>query len=280
MNNRKKILILGGEGFIGRNIAKHLSIENDCFSLGIEKSPFIERKDEFMEGNPYKDKISGEYDVVIHLIDNATAQDDFKQQELNLLKNITFVDTGHCILFSSAVIYANPDSEYAKRKILLEETCKAYCKKNNINLTIFRLFNIYGEYQIPFKQGSLVANLLVNYLDDATTEINDMSAERDFIFASDMVKFIKYAIDNSYFGCTDLATEKLIKVGELIDIIENEVVMEKIKINDKGNKEDVVCPIAKNNLIGKIILTPIEEGLRKTLDFYRNNMYIINQNKK
>ncbi len=269
MNNKKKILILGGEGFIGRNIAKYLPHDYSCFSLGVEKSLFNERNDVFIKGNPYLDTIPDEYDVIIHLIDNAVSQDEFKNQELKLLKNISFSKAGHCILFSSAVIYANPNSDYAKRKILLEDIYKEYCQKNNLSLTIFRLFNIYGEFQMPNKQGSLVANLLTNYIKREITEINDMKTQRDFIFAADMVKFVQFSIENKYCGLTDIATTKLITIKELIDILEKEVIMDKLLIKNNNGQENAICPIANNKLIAQVALVPMIEGLKKTFDFYK-----------
>lgn len=275
MNNKKKILLLGGEGFIGRNIAKYLSDYYSCFSLGIEKSLFTDRNDVFIQGNPYVDIILNEYDVIIHLIDNAISLDEFKEQELKLLENVTFTKNGHLILFSSAVIYADSNSEYAKRKILLENIYTEYCKKNDLNLTIFRLFNIYGEYQLPFRQGSLIANLLTNYIKGEVTEINDMRAQRDFIFAPDMVKFVHFAIENNYFGFTDMATTKLITIKELIDILENDVIMDKLRIKNNNGQEIAICPIANNKLITQVTLIPMAEGLKKTFDFYKENLSII-----
>lgn len=276
MKNKKKILLLGGEGFIGRNISKYLSDYYSCFSLGIEKSLFTDRNDVFIQGNPYIDIIPNKYDVIIHLIDNIISLDGFKEQELKLLKNITFLKEGHCILFSSSVVYVNPNSEYAKRKILLENIYKEYCSKNNINLTIFRLFNIYGEFQMPNRQGSLIANLLINYLRGEITEIKDMNARRDFIFAFDMVKFVHFAIENNYFEVTDIATTKLITIKELIDMIEKEVILDKLKIRNSNGKENAICPIANNELISQIPLISTTEGLKKTFDFYKKNLSFIN----
>ncbi|MDH4330459.1 MAG: NAD-dependent epimerase/dehydratase family protein, partial [Candidatus Moranbacteria bacterium] len=120
---KKNILILGGEGFIGRNIAEFLSSEKySCSSVGVEESIFSEnRKDELKKINPYDCKIENDFDVAIHLIDNRAAEgEDFADAEKKLIENIGLKSKKHLILFSSAVIYANPDSEYGKRKIELE----------------------------------------------------------------------------------------------------------------------------------------------------------------
>jgi nucleoside-diphosphate-sugar epimerase len=268
--SKKKVLILGGEGFIGRNLAGLLSKDYACFSIGIKKTVFAKRKDKFIESNPYKKKIKNTYDVVIHLIDNKVGLKHFIKEEKKLIKNIGLNKKNHLIIFSSAIIYANPSSEYGQRKLNLEKIYIDYCRKNKINLTIFRLFNIYGPYHLPNVQGSLVANIFCNYLDKKSTIINDINAKRDFIFSKDVAKLVEYSIDNNFYGKTDLATGKMISIKELIKKIEK-IIKNKLIIEDKRNKENIFCSLAKNKLIKKIKLTSIEKGLRETMEFYKEN---------
>ena len=276
MNNKKKILILGGEGFIGRNIAAELSDVFSCYSLGIEESVFGSgRKDVFIEGNAYKDKNLKKFDAYVHLIDNQVLDDEFEKEELKLIENIGFLKNSHLILFSSAVIYANSESPYAKRKIILEKFYEDYCEKNNINLTILRLFNIYGKFQIPYKQGSLIANILFNYQNNIPIEINDMTAKRDFIYAEDMAKFVRSVIENDFYGKTDLATGKLISIGDLLEICKKKVFIKEIEIIDKKNTENNLCPLGNNVLLEKVKLISMEEGLKKTAFFYEKNSDVI-----
>lgn len=277
MNRKKKILILGGEGFIGRNLADLLSKKYACFSIGLKKSIFKKRKDKFIKADPYEKKIKNDYDVIIHLIDNKIDLKHFSEEEKKLIKNIGLNQKNHLIIFSSAVVYANPDSEYGQRKLKLEKIYSEYCKKNKIKLTIFRLFNTYGLYQIPNRQGSLIANLLMNYLNNKTTEINDKLAQRDFIFSQDIGKFIHYAIKNSTVGTFDLATNNLISIEKIIKILEKKVIKKKISIIYKNDKESAICPKSKNNLLKNIKITKLDTGFKKAFIFYEKNMNIINK---
>lgn len=278
-NNKKgakRILILGGEGFIGRNLCETLSRQHDCFSMGLEKSIFPGRTGVFMQGNPYKKKVKDFYDVFIHLIDNPVSEKEFKSEETKLIENIGARKSSHLIVFSSAVIYANPESDYGKRKKIFEEFYAEYCMANGINLTIFRLFNIFGKYQLPYRQGSLVANIFLNYLNGKTTEINDLEVKRDFIFARDMAKIVEYVISNNIFAKTDLGSGKLVSIEEMIKAIEN-TVNKRMAIKNMNNKERLVCPEAKiDQLKGKVSMTPLESGLQETFKFYRKNLKLIN----
>lgn len=280
MKKNKKILILGGEGFIGRSVVDFLAHRYDCYSAGIEKSRFKNRKDKFIKKNPYKEKLKNDYDAIIHLIDNPEKINKFPGEEKKLIENIGLNKKNHLIVFSSAAVYANSNSEYAQRKIKLEKIYSDYCKKNGIKLTIFRLFNVCGPYQIPNRQGSLVANIFVNYLRGMATQINDKSAKRDFIFSMDIGKFIHFAIKNSITGTIDLATNQLISIGKLIKILEEEIVKGKLPIIYKKAKENIVCPKAKNILIGKVGIIPLKDNLKKTFSFYKKNIDIIQKYNK
>lgn len=276
MNDKKKILLLGGEGFLGRNIAAELADDFSCYSAGFEESVFNDdRKDIFIKIDPYKDRIEGEFEVYIHLIDNHVSDNDFEKEEMKLIDNVKFPENSHLILFSSAVIYADLESAYAKRKIRLENLYENYCKNNNIKLTIFRLFNIYGKFQMPYKQGSLIANVLFNYYSSLPIEINDMMTKRDFIYAGDMAKFVRWVMENKFYGKTDLATGKLVSIGELLDICKNKIFRNKVNIINKNIIETKSCPMCNSALLGKIMLTSLNDGLKETDFFYQRNWSII-----
>lgn len=272
----KKILILGGEGFIGRNLASYLTLFFKCYSCGIEKSIFKKRADEFLKINPYVESIENDFDVIIHLIDNKINIDEFEKNEEALIKNINLNNKNHLIIFSSAIIYANPNSEYGQRKIKMENFYKKYCFENNIKLTILRLFNIYGPYQLPERQGSLIVNIFYNYLTNRKTEINDMNAKRDFIYSFDVAKIIKRIIEKEEGGFFDLATGEMTSIREVLIKIEKKIIKDKLKIIDKKNKETVISPEAKNILKKEIDFENMEKGLMETFDFYKNNLNSIN----
>lgn len=272
-----KILLIGGEGFIGRNISNTLSENYNCFSIGIEKSIFLNRKDKYIFSNPYKEIISNTYDVYIHLIDNKVKDDTFEVEEIKLLNNLHIQPNSHLILFSSSVIYANPSSPYAKRKLALENIYENYCQKNNINLTTLRLFNIFGNYQLPNRQGSLIANIFYNHLNNLPIEINDMEVKRDYIYAKDMANIVKQIIEDKIYEKGDLASGKQISIRELINLIEEKVIFKRLNIIDKNIKETNICPKAKELLNYKLPQTSFIDALNQTLTFYKVNRDIIEQ---
>lgn len=266
---------MGGEGFIGRNIASLLSEEWDCFSLGEKPSPFLERTDTFIQGDPYWEKIPNLYDVIVHLIDLKITEDELVHQEEKLVTHLELNPANHLVLFSSAVIYANPDSEYGRRKQVLEKFYQRVCQEKNIRLTIVRPFNLYGPFQIPFRQGSLIANLLYNHLEEKVTEINDMEAKRDFLFVGDLAQMVQRVIEQKLEGTYDIGSGKLTTIREVITILEEKVLKEKIQILEKKNKDTSKDQVAKGDLLEGLAVVNFEEGLGKTLDFYKENIPVI-----
>jgi nucleoside-diphosphate-sugar epimerase len=270
-----KLLLLGGEGFIGRNIAEYFSAKNTCLSVGSEQSLFTIRNDQFLLRNPYEEVVEHTSDVIIHLIDNKVAAETFLEQERKLIENIHLSSSHHLVVFSSAILYVNLDSEYGQRKQMLERFYTEYCKEHGIPLTILRLFNTYGPYQIPYRQGSLVANLICNFLEEKETEIQDREARRDFLYAGDIPKFIEYVIANKIAGVHDIGSGNLVALGALIALLEESILKKNLSIVYRNNTETAPSRFAQGDLVGKIDGVSLEEGLSNTVTFYEHNMSIV-----
>lgn len=272
-NSKQSIAILGGEGFIGRNLALHLSNRYKCLSVGVVRSPFLDRKDTFISAHPYEEKVNHQCSVIIHLIDNSRcAIEDFLDEEKKLAENIGLNDKDHLVLFSSAVVYANPESEYGLRKKMLEEFYTEYCRKNDVKLTIVRLFNTLGSFQIPQRPGSLVANIIYNHMVGRASEINDRQSKRDFIYASDIPKFIEYFLENGVTGTLDLGSGKLTSIADIISILESEVLKIPLNIIDKNKTDSIISPRANNQYLSQIPVTDIVTAMSQMVDFYKNNI--------
>lgn len=272
---RRKVLLLGGEGFVGRNIAALFSSEWDCFSVGEQQSPFLERADTFIQANPYQEVIPNTYEAIVHLIDLKVSPRELLQQEQRLIENLGINERTHLIVFSSAVVYANPDSPYGLRKRALEKFYQTFCKEKNIRLTLVRPFNLYGPFQIPFRQGSLVANLIYNYLTTTPTDINDMEAKRDFLFAGDLAQMVKQIIEQKLEGIYDIGAGKLTSIRALVALLEEKVFKEKMQIIQKNSKDLSKDRVAEGDVLERVSMLSLEEGLTLTLDFYKKNISLI-----
>lgn len=271
----KRMLFLGGEGFIGRNLANYFGENNQCYSVGRRPSLFSERPDNFIQANPYQTKLEGKYDVIVHLIDNKIPLERFEREEEKLLTHISLNKNGHLIVFSSAVIYANPDSEYGQRKRRLEALCTRYAQEHGIQLTILRPFNLFGPYQLPYRPGSLIANLLYNVLTRKVTEINDMETRRDFTYVGNLGKFVEHVLKEKKTGIFDVGSGKLVQVRDLLAHLEEVVFGQKIDFIDKAVREGIPDQPADEALSAHIHMVDFDAGLRRTLLFYQDNLHLL-----
>jgi UDP-glucose 4-epimerase len=264
----EKILLLGGEGFIGRNLASHFCSQFSCVSVGEKESIFPDRKAEFIQVNPYEQKVEGNYSTIIHLIDHKVPLANFVEEEKKLVANIPFTEKTQLVLFSSAVVYANPDSEYGQRKKALEEFYTEYCKKQGVTLTIFRPFNVFGPFQMPYRQGSLVANLIHNALMNRPTDINDMEAKRDFVYVGDIVRSVERVLASPQAGVFDIGSGQLTSVRDLINHLET-ILGQSIEVIDKETPENLNSQSVADHSWDPQNMVNLGEGLAQTVPFYR-----------
>ncbi len=264
----KRLVLLGGEGFIGRTLAEALQPDFKCISVDHQASIFGQGPGRFVQRNPYRQSLSISYDVIVHLIDHENAGRAFPAAEEALLRNIALTPHQHCVLFSSSAIYADATQPYTQRKLQLEALYEDYCLSQSIPLTIVRLFNVYGPYQLPGRRGALVATLLANFLRHDQTAIKDRTAQRDFLFAPDIGRALRAIIENVWQGKTDLGTGQLSTVGEIINLLETTVLKTSLRLHDERQLERIPPRAAQNNWDPGFTSTPLDEGLRQTWNFY------------
>lgn len=146
---------------------------------------------------------------------------------------------------------------------------------NNINYTIFRLFNVYGPRQYPDDlYTSVVSTWIKRALDGEQLEIHDNGTQSlDFIYVEDVADAFILAIDDS-------AKNEIFNVGSGTAISMNELAMmvNKFTGNESPSFYNTAHPMFLKHVRANIkkiksVLnwTPnvsIEKGLLKTIDFF------------
>jgi UDP-glucose 4-epimerase len=215
----EKILIIGGAGFIGSNLAKKLTQKSyvtfvyDNFSSGrISNLKFLSKaritKGDILNYQKITSCINKiKPDIVFHLAAIHYIPDCNKNPRKthrvnvdgtrNVLKAISaFNPKPFFIFISSAAVYANSSSSlkensrikpicvYGKTKLLGEKIAQNICNKSKIPFTIVRLFNVYGPNdRIPHVIPRIISQIKRR---GRNIMLGNLKSKRDFIYVDDV----------------------------------------------------------------------------------------------
>ena len=291
------ILVTGSNGFIGKNLLDHLLSDYDVFA--INKTLDKKRKGY----HPIKHDISSlteksiskKFTGIIHM---AAATDVFWCQQhprecfkINVIGTQRVLDLArknNCklIYLSTAHVYGkpktnpiseehqtNPQSIYAASKLAGEILCQAYANSYNLDISVIRLFSVYG----PFSPNHLVTSRIIAQLNDKEIKLGNITAKRDFIFVDDVINAIKLIFKKSKgFNIYNVGTGKSHSIFEICNLIK-EISGKNIPItveNSLVRKLDIKEITANNKKLKKIgwkSKTELKQGLKITLDRYLSN---------
>lgn len=313
--NMKKILILGATGFIGKNITLALS-KNKNYEIHAvrfkRKAYSAANKIRWYKAdlrNPLQvDKLvkgkdiviqaaattSGSKDIVsmpyIHVTDNAIMNSYIFRSAFNH-------KVKHFIFPSCTVMYPSSKSPTKENdftgkiidkykgagetKVYLEKIAKFYSMLSKTKYTIIRHSNIYGPHDKYDLDKSHVFGATITKVLTAEDKVEVWGAGneiRDFLYAEDLVNFIKLAIarQKAQYEIYNCGSGVPIKVKDLVKKIIY-ISGKKIKINYNKAKPSIPFNMylniskAKKDL-GWAPKTNIDLGIKKTIDWWYENI--------
>lgn len=212
------VLLLGANGFIGKNIIEFLS-NTGYIVHALDKNEFIFTKNDkikpinisISETTELRNYIEKEnIKIVIHLVSgllpSSSAYDFHREMDDIVLPTFRLIDilselNIKFIYFSSGgTIYGqneqpilkeetqcHPTSYYGYSKLIIEEYIRLTNEKTNLPYLILRPSNPYGRYQNPQKKQGFIAVALDKIIKNETIEIwGDGSVIRDYIYIDDL----------------------------------------------------------------------------------------------
>lgn len=110
-----------------------------------------------------------------------------------------------------------PNNPYSQSKLMGEELCEAYCRDHGLNVTILRLFNIYG----PHQTGNFLIPQILRQLSGGEVVLGNPSPKRDFLYISDVVDALIAASTSDIDGCNvyNIGSGESYPAGEVADML-------------------------------------------------------------
>jgi UDP-2-acetamido-2,6-beta-L-arabino-hexul-4-ose reductase len=184
-----RILITGGRGFLGRNLAAHLGERKDCATRIFDQEDSAQDLKSWVLGA----------DVIFHLAGVNRPQDpiDFERGNAELTELLCqFLREGGRspkIVFSSS-IQAELDNPYGASKAKAESVLRQFFSDTGACVRIYRLKNLFGKWCRP-NYNSVTATFCHNIANDLPISVSDPAREVELSYVDDVVAAFLSEID-------------------------------------------------------------------------------------
>jgi len=281
---------MGGSGFIGSHLVKHLSDGNKDVTVFDVQKP--NQNVEFQSGSildaSLGDKIKDiDADKIVNLaaIKKVSSQNYYEAFNINSLATVKLFEICRdlempLVHLSSTAIYGtfvyepadenhpiNPVSLYGLSKFLAEKIGREIIGDTNVPLTILRPTISYGP------MGDDVVTLFVKKAlsNETITLVDNGIYRRDFLFVSDLIHAINLAIDEEVPGIFNVGTGNGVTIFEMSKVIQKIIPNSKI-VNVVGNGKEVhQGAIDITKIRNELNFEPrysLEQGINETIKFY------------
>ena len=301
---KKKILVTGATGFLGKNLIQSLLIKKTkLFVFVRNKSSFIktltskEQKNNItiIEGDitDFKkiSRLINSFSIqhIFHLAANnenrVLKSSPFQIINTNLIgslsvmeaslnndsiKTITMISSKEVDRKNSQSLHKNITHPYATSKYCTEILAKSYIDNYKLPIIVLKFDNIFGEGDLNFNR--LIPNITKKLIQNKSINFkNKNNIFRGFIYIDDIIEILEEGIINY----TNIHSKNIITINssELISIREvaNRIaeILGKKEI-DFRVKEKIKKNKSEKNIYNWKPKTKFNDGLRKTVNWYKD----------
>ena len=300
----KKILILGGNGFIGRNLAKYLkSQQEDVYSFDMAMP---EQKQEgihyicgdFFDDFTLQEVIKG-MDVIYHAICTLNPGNSNEKcilgyerdfvQAAKLCSYIKDSDVRMIFLSSGGTVYGNqetqpiretavpvPINHYGNLKLCIENTIRTFNFQAKRNMLVARISNPYGPGQDYHKGVGFIDAAIKRTIQHEKIEIwGDGLNVRDYIYIDDVCRMLYAMIDyHGKYEVFNLSSNHGVSQKDVIGILkEIESAMEvEFMPARRVDAREIVLDNSRIKSICDFKLVSIEEGILNYYNYIKKGL--------
>lgn len=248
-----RVLITGGAGFIGSNLANALAAENHVIALddGYLGTPEnLDKEIEFVETSVLDDDLPTDVDVVFHLAALSSQAMHEENPQRGARVNVEgFVNTIEQARWDGCetVVYASTSSIYGSRtepssedmpvdagsgyeasKLARERYAEYFANHYDMTMAGMRFFSVYQGYGGSEEHKGEYANIIAQFADDiahgrAPVIYGDGSHTRDFTHVDDIVRGLELAADHRLSGIYNLGTGKSYTANTVVSMLNDEL---------------------------------------------------------
>ncbi|OXA71470.1 hypothetical protein B0A67_11775 [Flavobacterium aquidurense] len=305
---KETILLLGGSGFIGRNIINFVIVNNELLNYKIVVLSRDVQNDK-IDSIEYVSGDYGDRNILIRLFSKwnfskvfhcATSTTPLSSNNNilsdingNLIATVGLLDvmkdfgcTSILYFSSGGAVYGekkiemiseketcNPVSSYGVIKLTIENFLRLYEKQFGINYLILRVSNPFGKFHVSEKQG--VINIAVRRaLNNERIEVwGDGNQSKDYIFVEDLVRIffqlLKQGIINKTINIGSGQTYPLNKVLDMIKINFPKLQIDYVESKSTDVK-DFCLDISLMKSLVDFKFTDFEEAIKQTIMWERS----------
>jgi len=249
----QRVLITGGAGFIGSNLANHLAEDNyvvvvdDCY-LGTPDNLVDDVK--FVERSVVESELPTDVDVVFHLaaLSSYAMHEDDPQAgaRVNVEGFVNVVEQARkdgcetVVYASTSSIYGDqtdpsPESMdvavntgYEASKLARERYAEYFANHYDMSMAGMRFFSVYQGYGGAEEHKGEYANVIAQFAEDIANGespvlYGDGTQTRDFTYISDIVRGLVLAAENQLTGVYNLGTSEAYNFNTVVDMLNDEL---------------------------------------------------------
>ena len=284
-----KILVTGHKGFIGQNLVSRLLREQhsvlslvsnllwDSYTLRVEVEAFKPDIIFHCAANKASSlKESANADIHTNIIGTWNLLSVLDKCDYQLFVNMgSSSEYGNKVLAMNENDVLDPNSYHSFAKGAQTNLVQNYGLVENRPVITLRLFSVYGPHE---RQTRLIPAVINSCLNKQDLKLSSPNVVRDFIFVDDVVDIcLKIDELKKHTGqIFNVGTGKQTTIKRVVDIVSKLTDFEpKCLWNEDARSWDGINWVADclktEKLLGWKSTTDIETGLRKTIEWFKNN---------
>ena len=299
----RRVLVTGGAGFIGSNLANRLAKDNNVIAVDDTYLGMPENLDdsvEFVEASVVDDDYPTDVDVLFHLAALSSRNMHEENPQRGCRVNVEgFVNTVEQVRKQGCetVVYASTSSIYGSRtkpspesmtvkahtgyeasKLARERYAEYYANHYDMSMAGLRFFSVYQGFGGNEEHKGKYANTVAQFADaiangEAPELFGDGSQTRDFTHVDDVTRACELAADHELTGVYNVGTEESYNFNEMVELINDalgtDIDPEYIECPFDGYIHDTMADISKfHEATGWVPEIGFEDGVERVCEPY------------